>query len=119
MDKLSLKVLRYISKSENVNRSEIISKFGDRAKSSINYLYSEKYIESGQTYIGLDHNRRPVSISNGVFQINSKGRAYLEEHPGKAFDRWLTRFCAIWGAITGTAAIIVEIWLHFLSGSPK
>ena len=114
MDKLSHKVLKYISNFESINKSDVISKFGDRAKASVSYLYSEKYIESGQTYIGPDPNKRLVSINTGVFQISSKGRAYLEENPGKVFDRWLTRFCAIWGALTGTAAIIAEIVLHFL-----
>lgn len=115
MDKLSLKVLKKLKETENATtRKEIISIFGKSATKSLSFLESEGYIKSGRIPTSINSNLQPVWRSDGQFSITSKGLAFLEEKPGKDFDRWLTRFCAIWGAVTGTAAIIAEIVLHFL-----
>lgn len=114
MDKLSLKVLRFIStKKDRVTRKLIIEKCGEGTQKSLTYLENDGFIQSGRIPIGMGPDLKPVFRSDGKFSITSKGLEYLEARPGHVFDRWLTRFCAIWGAITGTAAIIAEIWLHF------
>lgn len=115
MDRLSLKVLKHVAANPNaVSRKDIISKFGDTAANALAFLETEGYVKSGRRMIGVGPELKPVFASDGQFAVTSKGLAFLEEKPGKDFDRWLTRFCAIWGAITGTAAIIAEIWRHFL-----
>lgn len=115
MDKLSLKVLKYISsKQDNVSVQAIKEMFGDTSKKSLLFLEKEGLIKSGRIPIGCDRDLKPILQSDGLFSITSTGLAFLEEKPGKDFDRWLTRFCAIWGAITGTAALILEAVLHFL-----
>lgn len=114
MDNLSHKILKYISSQEETSRAELISNFGNGAKASIDFLSENKYITSGRIPIGAGPDHRPILASDGVFRITSQGLAYLQEKPGKDFDRWLTRIVAIWGAITGTAALVIELVLHFL-----
>lgn len=115
MDKLSLKVLKFVAaERDNVSSKSIVAKFGESSRKSLTYLENEKYIKSGRTVLGIGPEMKPVLASNGVFSITSKGIAFLEERPGKAYDKWSTRLFAIWGAITGTAAIVLEIMLHFL-----
>lgn len=115
MDKLSLKVLRHIAaQQDNISAKSVVTLFGDASKKSLSFLENEGFVKSGRTILGIGANMKPVFTSNEVYNVTSKGLAFLEEKPGKDFDHWLTRFCAIWGAITGTAAIIAEIVLHFL-----
>lgn len=115
MDKLSLKVLKHISiKQDDVSLKSIVTEFGDSARGSLAELESEGFIKSGRSIMGIGPNMKPVLASNGRFSITSKGVAFLEERPGFLYDKWSTRFFAIWGAITGTAAIVLEVVLHFL-----
>lgn len=115
MDKLSLKVLRHIAaQQDNISAKSVVTLFGDASKNSLSFLENEGFVKSGRTILGIGADMKPVFTSNGIYSITSKGLAFLEEKPGRDFDHWLTRFCAIWGAITGTAAIIAEIVLHFL-----
>ena len=113
MDKLSIKVLKYIAAEPNsVLRKEIINALGDAASKSLTFLETEGYIKSGRIVIGVGQGMKPVFGSDGEFAVTSKGLAFLEEKPGRDFDRWLTRIIAIWGAITGTSALVIEIVLH-------
>lgn len=115
MDKLSLEVLKKLKNvQDTITRKEILDAFGKPAAKSLSFLENEGYIKSGRVPTGINSNLQPVWGSDGKFSITSKGLAFLEEKPGKDFDRWLTRFCAIWGAVTGTAAIVLELALHFL-----
>lgn len=115
MDKLSLQVLKHIaSQQDDVHVKSIVALFGPASRKSLTFLQKEELIKSEQMILGIGADMKPVLTSNGIYSITSKGLAFLEEKPGKDFDRWLTRFCAIWGAITGTVAIIAEIVLHFL-----
>lgn len=115
MDKLSLKVLKHIAAQQNsISSKSVVALFGDASRKSLSFLENEEFIKSGSTILGIGADMKPVFASNGIYSITSKGLAFLEEKPGRDFDHWLTRFCAIWGAITGTAAIIAEIVLHFL-----
>lgn len=104
----------YISRQEETDRDELISVFGDGAKISADFLLQSEYISSGLEPRGITLDHRPIMVSDGIFRITSQGLAYLQEKPGKDFDRWLTRIVAIWGAITGTAALVLEVVLHFL-----
>ena len=115
MDKLSLKVLKYVSiKQDNVSLKSVIEKFGDSSRKSLTELESDGFIKSGRIVLGMGPDMKPVLASNGQFNITSKGVAFLEERPGLLYDKWSTRFFAIWGAITGTAALVLEVVLHFL-----
>lgn len=109
MDKLSEETLRYINKQDNTSRQDIIESFGVAAKKSIDYLLNEDYISAPSNFMGMGVNGSPVFSKAGKYSITSKGVEYLEEKTGKIFDKWLTRILAIWGAITGTIAIVVEI----------
>ncbi|MEL7568079.1 MAG: hypothetical protein AAGU27_24830 [Dehalobacterium sp.] len=113
MDKLSIKVLKHIAREQdNVSKKSVIDRFGKLASKSLLFLESEGLIKSGRVPVGIGAEMKPVFSSNGIFSITSKGLSHLEEKPGKDFDRWLTRVIAIWGAITGTGAIVLEILLH-------
>lgn len=113
MDRLSRKILKHIAAQKDAaSKKSIIDLFGESASKSLSFLENEGFVETGRTIAGINPGMRPVYASNGIFSVTSKGISYLEENPGKTFDRWLTRFCAIWGAITGTVAIIAEILLH-------
>lgn len=114
LDKLSHKILTHISKQKVTLRQDIISVFGENAQKSIDFLMEGRYIKSGQVILEVGHNMAPKFGSDGKYSITSLGLAYLQEKPGKDFDRWLTRIVAIWGAITGTAALVLELVLHFL-----
>ena len=115
MDKLSLKVLKHIAtKPDNVSIKSVVSEFGDSARKSLAALESEGFIKSGRTVLGVGPDMKPVLTSNGQFSITSKGLAFLEDRPGILYNKWSTRFFAIWGAITGTAALVLEVVLHFL-----
>ena len=55
-----------------------------------------------------------IEIPHNAFCLSDAGRQLLNRYREQDSDRRFTRILAIWGAITGTAAIGVEIWLHFL-----
>lgn len=118
MNRLSIKVLRFIKKqSEPVSKDVIISKFGNDAVESIRFLEKEEYIKAGKKiYPHRNLNgQHEIFISNGKYEIAALGLDFLQHKPGRDFDRWLTRIIAIWGALTGTAALLIELTLHFLS----
>ncbi len=110
MDKLSLQVLKYISQNNGEAEQEsIVEQFGEKSLRSLTFLENEEFIKSGRLPAGGG-----VYCSDGLYAITSKGLAFLEERPGKLYDICSTRFFAIWGAVTGTAALILEAVLHFL-----
>lgn len=114
MDKLSHKILKYISHRDTTSLNRLISVFGDGARTSTDFLLENAYISSGRVPIGVSMDHKPILVSDGIFRITSHGLAYLQKKPGKDFDRWLTRIGAVVGAITGITALIMEIKLHFL-----
>ena len=115
MDKLSVRVLKYLAKeNRKINKNEIISVFGESAQESLSYLEKNDYISSEKVPAGIGPDKKVVFLSNGVYSITSFGKGFLEAKPGRDFDKWLTRLVAIWGAITGTAALVLEVVLHFL-----
>lgn len=55
-----------------------------------------------------------IEIPHNAFRLNDAGRQYLNRRKEIDSEIRFTRTIAIYGAITGTAAIIAEIVLHFL-----
>ena len=55
-----------------------------------------------------------VEIPHNAFRLTDAGWQFLNRRQEQDSERRFTKVLAIWGAVTGTAAIIVEIWLHFL-----
>lgn len=106
MDKKTLAILKYIAEHEPVNEAAILEKFGERASFSLGYLYKNGYAFSDDEW------------GNMSYSASCEGLAFLEEKPGKTFDHWLTRAITIYGAITATAAIVLEIVLYFLQNTP-
>ena len=112
MDKLSLKVLRRICKSGGeLTESAIYQKFGNDALSSLKFLCKNNYISSSQ-YNRSRYNQgskhAPHYAADCLYAIEPPGKAYLEHWFWNTYDPWLTRIIAIWGAITGTLALILR-----------
>ncbi len=61
----------------------------------------------------LDSSVIQFFLMDNVYRTTPKGKAFLEENPGKRFDTWLTRIIAICGAVTGTIALILELLSRF------
>lgn len=55
-----------------------------------------------------------AGVPTGMARITAFGEHFLAYAKRRSFDRWFTMIIAIWGAITGTAAIVIELVLHFL-----
>ena len=106
MDTFSLKLLKYIDKQKVVRATTLISKHGKSVRVYLGYLHKDDFISESWEYVSQDK-------CDDVFRITPKGKSYLEELPGKRFDRWLTRIIAIWGAMTGTIALVLELLSRF------
>ena len=114
MDKLSLKILKYISKqTEPVTKQTIVAIYSQKALASLEDLEKVGFIasqsKSFQSIPGLPQ-IVPVIDYYGNYVITSMGLGFLEKNPWDVFDRWLTRIIAICGAITGTIALLLELW---------
>lgn len=115
MDRQSIKVLRYIQKSRDcVSRSALISIFGDDTGDIIRHLKAKGYIREGEQFGGVYRNpatgrAETRNSPNGMYSIEPVGDDFLEQLPGKTFDKWVTRISAIIGLITGVLSLI----LHF------
>lgn len=106
MDKFSLKLLKYIDKQNSVRATLLISIYGQSVVVYLGYLRMNGFISESFEHIS-------DSECDDVFRTTPKGKAFLEEHPGKRFDAWLTRIIAIWGAVTGTIALALELLSRF------
>lgn len=112
MDKLSVRVLKHIHKGGDfLHESDVYRKFGYPALSSLKFLCKTGYISSSE------HNRvrynqgsklHPNYVADCVYTIEPPGKAFLQHWFWNTFDPWLTRVLAIWGAITGTLALILR-----------
>lgn len=112
MDKLSIKVLRYLKKqSEPIPKDAIIKEFGSRAAESIRYLEGAEYIKSGKSFVPYLNNNgsRASFVSNGKYEIASLGLDFLQSRPGKIFDGWLSRLSVIF-SILGGALLSKPLW---------
>nr|WP_290463187.1 hypothetical protein [Acutalibacter muris] len=106
MDKFSRKLLKYIDKQKLVSANTLKSKYGQSVRVYLGYLHMDDFISESWEYVSKDK-------CDYVYRTTPKGKAFLEENPGKRFDTWLTRIIAIWGAITGTIALVLELLSRF------
>lgn len=107
MDKTTRKVLRYLSKQDNLtSQEELVAKFGDRAPNSVEYLVSIGFLKQTKNWVYA--NGQSHSVAGGKYEITGGGLCYLHDAPLQAADSWITRICAIVGAITGIVALIVK-----------
>ena len=106
MDKFSLKLLKYIDKQKAVRATMLKLKYGKSVSMYLGYLHMDDFISESWDYVS-------DSKCDYVYRTTPKGKAFLEENPGKRFDTWLTRIIAIWGAVTGTIALILELLSRF------
>lgn len=109
MDRLSRKVLRFISKREPVSRKVLIDKFGEVSTGSLHYLLSGEYItsDSGRT----NPNNRPAWDDNaGPYRISPIGREYLASFLGTVYDRWAPRILPLLSLAVSVAALLVAIF---------
>lgn len=113
MDKLSVKVLKYIKKRNSpVKRSEIVAKFGENSIRSLEYLKKNDYIKDGKVVSGVVSNGgklAPHYTSNFIYDITSSGLDFLESKPGRDFDRWLDRANIIFPMVGG-ALLSKPLW---------
>lgn len=112
MDKLSVKVLRYLDKqSEPVSKDTIAEKFGRQASESVRYLESAGFIKSGKAFMPHrnSNGQQAYFISNNKYEIASPGRDYLQSKPGKDFDRWLSRISILF-SVLGGALLSKPLW---------
>lgn len=111
MEKLAVRILRHLVKSDNlVSLEDLKDKFGKNTGSALSYLEKEDYIKQGTVFrprAGTHPNN--FYQPNGMFQITSKGRAFLQEKPGKDFDRWISRV-SILVSILGGALLSKPLW---------
>lgn len=111
MEKLAIEILKHIKKAPGpVAFSEIKTKFGPNTGSALSYLEKEEYIQQGQifkphqTATGREH-----YMKDGKYQLTSKGRSFLEEKPGRDFDKWLNRLNILLPMIGG-ALLSKPLW---------
>lgn len=55
---------------------------------------------------------------NTMLTLSNEAMELYENRKRQNFDAYFTRAIAIWGAITGTAALVSEILMRFLQQSP-
>lgn len=111
MEKLAVDILKYLKKqSDYIPFDDLKTKFGANTGSALSYLEKEEYIHQGQIF--RPHQTatgKEYYMKDGTYQITSKGRAYLEEKPGKDFDKWLNRFNILLPMIGG-ALLSKPLW---------
>lgn len=113
MDKLSLKVLRYLSKqSAPVHRDRLMELFGRPAAESIRFLEKSEYIKSGSSFMPgyRGEDGRVNYISDHRYVIASLGLDFLQSKPGKDFDRWLGRISIV-ASVLGGALLSKPLWM--------
>lgn len=111
MEKLAVKILKYLLKQPDpIPFDDLKTKFGAYTGSVLSYLEKEEYIHQGRVF--RPHETaygKEYYVPNGKYQISSKGRAFLEEKPGKDFDKWLNRFNILLPMIGG-ALLSKPLW---------
>lgn len=105
MDRTTRKVLRFLSRHAGMNAlSVIVAKCGPSTERSLEYLVSIGYVKQSQRRVYTIEGTR--STPDDKYQITAGGLCYLTEFPWISIDKWLTRICAVVGAVTGIAALI-------------
>ncbi len=111
MEKLAVSILIELKeKSSPVSFYDLKDKFGANTGSALSYLEKEEYVSQGMVF--RPHNTatgREHYMKDGNYEITSKGRAFLEEKPGKDFDKWLSRINVLI-PILGGALLSKPLW---------
>lgn len=113
MDKLSVKILRYLKEEARpVHINEIVAKFGAESTKAVAYLKDNNYASEGKRVSGIEGtngNRTLRYRSDLTFSLSPLGKDFLEHKFGNDFDRWLNRFNGIY-AIIGGALLSKPLW---------
>jgi hypothetical protein len=99
LDKLSLKILKYISKHPNIHIKDLQLKFSVNCESNVKYLWKNEFIRNEISgYSGVIQ----VATYTNQFVITPKGTSYIEEIPKN-------RFFKIYPLIISTLALITSL----------
>lgn len=111
LSRAEIKKLRWISKREPV--CEDVLEEDNTAqrlyhRGLIERTYSDRYPYTQPPY-GI------IEIPHNAFQLSDEGWQYLNRAREQDSERRITRFIAIWGAITGTISLLIEAVQYFQS----
>ena len=111
MEKLAVDILKYLKKqSDYTPFDDLKTKFGANTGSVLSYLEKEEYIHQGRVFKPHQTpNGKAFYMQDGKYQITSKGRSFLEEKPGRDFDKWLNRLNILL-PIIGGALLSKPLW---------
>ena len=105
IDKLSLKVLKYIKKNVQIPIYDFKQKFGDNISDNLNFLEKNEYII--RDTIGYFRTANGfVSSKGNEYRISPKGLAYIQEQQIERVKYWIP---IIFADILSISAIIVSI----------
>lgn len=105
IDKLSLKVLKYIKKNIKISIDDLKQKFGDNISDNLNFLEKDEYII--RDTIGHFRTANGFVPSKGnKYRISPKGSAYIQEQRIERVKYWVP---IIFADILSISAIIVSI----------
>lgn len=129
LDRNCWKVLKYLRRHYGwAEKRNLDLKFDERYQQTIDYLIKTKYLERITTKTGegpqaiivgriltiQESPRLGLQGFEGTFtRLTPMANKVIEEKPLKIFDHWLTKAIAVWGAITGTIAILLDILSYF------
>ena len=132
LDKRCWKVLKYLYRQHGcVKEKTLYVKFDERFRQTIIYLLKTGYIEMVShdskdpdqiTMIGKEYVDAPprikgiVGFPGNFFRITPMAKGVVESRPRLQFEHWLTIAIAVWGAITGTLALLIDLLPYFLQG---
>jgi len=101
------KKLEWIAINEPVPENET------RADPISNTLYERGLIELTCTN-HFPFEPEGIEIPHNAFRVSDAGKQYLNLIQARRSDRRITTIIAIWGAATGTAALLIDIVKWFL-----
>ena len=105
MDRTTRKVLRFLSCHAGMNDlSVIVAKCGSGSERSLEHLVSIGYVKQAQRRFYTREGAR--ATPDDKYEITAGGLWCLKESPWIALDKWITRICAVVGAVTGVIALL-------------
>ena len=104
IDKISVKMLKYIKKHANVTLDELKSKFGEYAGDFVLFLQKDKYIINN-TAGYLPTANGPLSKTTNQFRISPYGLAYLQETRKERRKYWIP---IILSDLMAAAALVIS-----------
>lgn len=132
LDKNCWRVLRFLHRHYGwAEKHSMEMKFDERYQQTIDYLISTKYLEEITTESGKGpqaiivgkiltiqtHPRLGLhGYANTYIRLTPMANKAMEDRPHMIFDHWLTKTIAIWGAITGTLALLIDLLPYFSKG---